>query len=268
VLAAWPLSAAGPSPVDFVWGVALALSNGDTAAFHEAFDPAMPGFKAVQSGADALMAQARVESHIQFHQASGEGPERTLELDWSLDITQRGGIPGLTHRAAKVRCRLVDRGGKWRITSFEPADLFAPPPDMAGMWNMFHEAASALNNGDIGEFLRFFDPAFAAKIHLKDAVAEFQVVSTIERDVATNELQPSLDLVLNEGDDRARTVGIDWAMDLVQGMANTELSSTVSGVVNVRKNDRVTFRVARDGKKWRIESFEPADFFQMPPPKN
>jgi hypothetical protein len=99
----------------------------------------------------------------------------------------------------------------------------------------------------VPQFLSFFDPAFAAKAHLEQAVRGA---------MASGELQPSLDLVTNEGDDRVRTVGIDWAMDLVETNGNG------SGVVKVRKNDRITFRVARIGKKWRIESFEPADFFQ------
>ena len=249
VLAAWPLLAAGTSPADFVLGVAQTLSTGNAAAFREAFDPAMPGLKALQRGAGALIAQAQAESRIGFDRMSGEGAERLLELDWALDITQRGGIPGLTHRAAKVRCRLVDRGGRWAIASFEPADFFAPPPDMGALWDMFHEVASALNNGRdyVPQFLSFFDPAFAAKAHLEQAVRGA---------MASGELQPSLDLVTNEGDDRVRTVGIDWAMDLVETNGNG------SGVVKVRKNDRITFRVARIGKKWRIESFEPADFFQ------
>jgi len=260
VLAAWPLLAAGTSPADFVLGVAQTLSTGDAAAFREAFDPAMPGLNALQRGAGALIAQAQAESRIQVNRISGEAGERLLELDWALDITQRGGIPGLTHRTAKVRCRMVDRGGRWRIASFEPADFFAPPPDMAALWNMFHDAASALNNGDVAQFLSFFDPVFAGRTHLKQAVAELQSIATSQRDVSGSELQPSLDLVVNEGDDRLRTVGIDWAMDLV------EVNSNGSGVVRVRKNDRVTFRVARIGKKWRIESFEPADFFQLAPP--
>jgi hypothetical protein len=247
VLAAWPLLAAGTSPADFVLGVAQTLSTGNAAAFREAFDPAMPGLNALQRGAGALIAQAQAESRIQVNRISGEAGERLLELDWALDITQRGGIPGLTHRTAKVRCRLVDRGGRWRIAFFEPADFFAPPPDMAALWDMFHEVAGALDNGDVPRFLSFFDPAFAAKVHLEQAVRGA---------MAGGEVQPSLDLVANEGDDRLRAVGIDWAMDLVETNGNG------SGVVKVRKNDRITFRVARIGKKWRIESFEPADFFQ------
>jgi hypothetical protein len=249
VLAAWPLLGAGASPADFVLGVAKTLSTGDAGAFREAFDPAMPGLKALQRGAGALMAQAQAESRIEFDRISGEGAERLLELDWALDITQRGGIPGLTHRSAKVRCRLADHGGRWLIASFEPADFLAPPPDMGALWDMFHEVASALNNGRdyVPQFLSFFDPAFAAKVHLEQGVRGA---------MAGGELQPSLDLATNEGDDRVRTVGIDWAMDLV------EMNVNGSGVVKVRKNDHVTFRVARTGKRWRIESFEPADLFQ------
>jgi hypothetical protein len=258
-LLAWPLLAAGTSPRDAVWSVAQALSHRDAAAFQEAFDPAMPGFKLFLRGASALIAQADVESRIQFGSISGQAAERFVELDWALDITQREGIPGLTHRSTKVRCRVVERGGQWRIASLEPADFLAPPPDVAGMWDMFHEVASALNNGDIERFLSFFDPAFAAKVNLRQAVAGLQALATSHGGVSGSELQPSLDLQVNEGDDKTRTVGIDWEMDLVA------VNNGVSGVVNARKSDRVTFRVARIGKKWRIESFDPEDFFQLAP---
>ena len=103
VLVAWPILAAGTSPADFVLGVAQSLSDGDAVAFREAFDPAMPGLAALQRGAGALIAQAQVESRIQLGRISGDAGERLLEPDWALDITQRGGIPGLTHRTAKVR---------------------------------------------------------------------------------------------------------------------------------------------------------------------
>ncbi|MGP8247691.1 MAG: hypothetical protein ACLQVN_24660 [Bryobacteraceae bacterium] len=255
VLAAWPLLAAAPSPEDCVWSVAQALSNGDAAAFREAFDPAMPGLKAIERNAAALTAQTQVESRIQFDHISGEAAERLIELDWAMDITQRGGVPGLTHRSAKVRCRVVDRGSRWRIASFEPADLFAPPPDITALWDMFHSAANALDNGDAPRFLSFFDPVFAAKVHLEQ---------TIRSDIAAGELQPSLELVANEGDDRSRKVDIDWAIDLgewdaIEGVGET----SIPGAVTTRKSDRVTFRVTRIGKKWRIESFEPPDFFQL-----
>ena len=265
VLLACPLLAAETSPTDFVWSVAEALSNGDTAAFRESFDPSMPGLKAFERNAAALMAQAGVESRIEFGPISGVGGERLLDLDWTLDITQREGIAGLTHRTAKVHCRLLDRGGHWRIASFEPADFFSPAPDMAAMWDMFHDLASAMNNGDVGQFLSFFDPAFAAKIHLREAVAPLQAFSDMQgRPVSGVELQPSLELVTNEGDDRLRTVAIDWAIDLAS-VDSSDTGPPAPGVVNVRKSNRVTFRVAKIGKKWRTESFEPADFFEMTP---
>jgi hypothetical protein len=222
----------------------------------------MPGLKALQRNAAALMSQAGVESRLEFGPISGAGNERLLDVDWSLEITQREGIPGITHRAAKVHCKLVDAAGHWRIASFEPAGFFAPPPDMHAMWDMFHDAASALNSGDVDQFLGFFDPAFAAKIHLRDAVASLQAFSNMNgRPVSALELQPSLDLQSNEGDDRMRSVGIDWAMDLA-AISHSDAGST-PGAVQLRKSALVSFHVAKIGKKWRIESFTPPDFFEL-----
>ena len=264
-LAAGPLLAAQTSPTDLVWSVAQALSRNDAAAFAEAFDPSMQGLKAFERNARNLMSQADVESRIEFGPVSGAGSQRTLDADWTLDITQREGIPGVTHRTARVHCKLVDRGGNWRIASFDPPDFFAPPPDMNAMWNMFHDLASALNNGDVDQFLSFFDPAFAARIHLREAVAPLHASFNMHgRPVSAVELQPSLDLETNEGDDRLRSVAIDWAMDLA-AVDSWDTGPPAAGAVNTRKSGLVTFRVAKIAKRWRIESFLPADFFDMTP---
>jgi hypothetical protein len=254
LLAAGSLMAAEVAPLDFLLGAAQALGRGDMGAFREVFDPAMPGLGALNRAAQALAAQAQVESRIDPVSMVAHS-DRELLLDWSLEITQRGGVPGVTHRHAKVRCTLRLRGDTWRITSFEPADFFAPPPDMSALWNMFQEAASALNNGNVPQFLSFFDPAFAARTRLEQ---------TIRADVAAGEVQPSLELAVNEGDDRLRTVSIDLALDLAAWDAiETGMDTNVPGALKTRKRDRVTFRVARNGKHWRIESFEPADFFEL-----
>ena len=120
----------GADPAREVWDlltqVASALSERDPAAFLEAFDPAMPGYRDLRDNITALLRNADVQSAIELESDEGNGQSRTMELDWLLRIRPEADATAYTRRQQRVKCRLEKTGKKWRIVSFEPLALFAP----------------------------------------------------------------------------------------------------------------------------------------------
>ena len=118
-------------PAREVWDVlsaaASALGEGNAARFLEAFDTAMPGLGALRADATALAAAWDVESSIDLIEGGGDSGKQSLELDWLLHITQRGGTARATRRRQRVKCRFEKQGKGWRIVWFEPMGFFAVP---------------------------------------------------------------------------------------------------------------------------------------------
>lgn len=110
-------------------------------------------------------------------------------------------------------------------------------------WALLRKAASALSAGDASAFLACFDPAMPGYSELKDQVSalllEWQVGSTIEPES-------------NEGDDRVRTVKLDWLLLLVLRQ---------DGVTGQQREKVVSCRLEKQPKGWRIVQFEPSNFF-------
>lgn len=63
----------------------------------------------------------------------------------------------------------------------------------------------------------------------------------------------SIDVLSNQGDDRARAVDLDWLLQL-----------TARGSPVARRRERVKCRLERRGKKWKITSLDPVAFFAPP----
>jgi hypothetical protein len=69
------------------------------------------------------------------------------------------------------------------------------------------------------------------------------------------QVQSSIDLVDDEGDDRSRTVELDWLLHIVDQYDNA---------LAQRRQQRVKCRVQKSGKKWRVASLDPLQFFAPP----
>ncbi len=238
---------------------AEALGNGQAAAFLAVFDPSTPGFTRLRSDTGALVRMGDAMSNIEWRKNEGDDQQRSVSLNWLLDITERNGAGALTHRRAQVDCRLAKKGGQWRIVSFAPLDFFAPPQAdqawlvVAGAAEGLGEAAadSTVGSGDLPaanarKFMEAFDAAMPGAAQLRDNVLALEQRSAIES---------SVDLVSNEGDDAERTIVVDWTMNLV---------AHETGIASVTRTQTVTLRVLKKGKAWRITSLEPRSFF-LPP---
>jgi hypothetical protein len=115
--------------------------------------------------------------------------------------------------------------------------------DASDIWELLTDAASALSAGSSNDFMRDFDRSMPGYEILANNIAGL---------VGEYEVQSSIELLSEEGSGAARTVELDWILQLVQQEDETNAS---------RRRDRVTCRVMKMGKKWRIVSLEPIAFF-------
>ena len=114
------------------------------------------------------------------------------------------------------------------------------------VWDLFTSLASALSACDATAFLNAFNPAMPGYEALRTGVTAL---------LREAEVQSSIELVEDEGDDRSRAVELDWLVHLV---------SRQDGAVAERRRERVKCRVEKSGSKWRIASLEPLQFFAPP----
>jgi len=66
------------------------------------------------------------------------------------------------------------------------------------------------------------------------------------------EIDSTVDFVKNEGDDRARSMELDWLMQITQ---------TERVISTTARHQKVTCKLERKSDGWKIVSFTPADFF-------
>jgi hypothetical protein len=112
---------------DLLASMASALSEANAIVFMNAFDPAMPGYEALRAGVTALLREAEVQSSIELVEEQGDDRNRAVELDWLVHIVDRQDGAVAERRQERVKCRVEKSGTKWRIASFVPLQLFAPP---------------------------------------------------------------------------------------------------------------------------------------------
>ena len=127
-LAAAPLR--GADPAEQVWevltGMAASLSASDAPGFLHAFDSSMKGYEDLRAAVTGLVAEAEVESTIDPVENTGDDQNRTLQVSWALRLISRSELQKVTDRQTTVTLRLARQRGKWKVVSFDPADLFRP----------------------------------------------------------------------------------------------------------------------------------------------
>ena len=114
------------------------------------------------------------------------------------------------------------------------------------VWDLFTSMAAALSAGDASAFLSAFDAAMPGYEALRAGVTAL---------LREAEVQSSIELVEETGDDGSRAVELDWLVHIVDRQ---------DGAVAERRRQRVKCRVEKSGRKWRIASLEPLEFFAAP----
>jgi hypothetical protein len=128
------------------------------------------------------------------------------------------------------------------------ASLAAPlcADDAGDIWELLAGAASALSAGSADDFMQTFDRSMPSYDMLAANVAGL---------LAEYEVQSSIELLSELGAGSPQTVDLDWILQLVQQDDETN---------TIRRRDRVTCRVTKTGKKWKIVSLDPITFFAPP----
>ncbi|SPF51786.1 conserved exported hypothetical protein [Candidatus Sulfopaludibacter sp. SbA4] len=142
------------------------------------------------------------------------------------------------------------------VSAFLPVLLRPLRADSADdAWELVASAARALveatalpppSRGNASAFLSFFDPKMPGYETLRT-----NVTALIEQ----SDLESTLDPVSNDGDDRTRTLEVDWELRMMD---------PGTSVVSARRQERIKCRVEKQGRKWRIVSLEPLSFFAPP----
>jgi hypothetical protein len=114
------------------------------------------------------------------------------------------------------------------------------------VYELIGSMASALSEGDPARFLAAFDRSMKGyddlAVNVRALVEQADVASTV-------------DPIEDAGDARARTIKVDWLLEL----ANKE-----DRISRVRRQKTVACRVEKEKGKWRIVSLDPLDFFAPP----
>jgi hypothetical protein len=108
------------------------------------------------------------------------------------------------------------------------------------------EAATGLSAGRPEVFLEAFDPAMTDYSKFRDGIVGL---------VAQADIQCSIEVDDNQGDDSARTLELDWIL---------RIDRRDGGVGTVRRHETVKCSLRKNGRKWRIVTIEPRDFFAPP----
>ena len=112
--------------------------------------------------------------------------------------------------------------------------------------DLIASAASGLSAGKPEVFLEAFDAAMPGYEKLRDAVTAL---------VSGAEIECSIEVTSNQGDDAARTLELDWIL---------RIDRREAGAGSVRRQETVKCSLRKTGKKWRIVAFEPLEFFGLP----
>jgi hypothetical protein len=119
--------------------------------------------------------------------------------------------------------------------------LGQPPADTPkDVVDLFRTAAEALADKDSAAFLDKFDRNMPAYNALHDEVLALLDHSEVGSDV---------EIVSDEGDAQKRAVQLDWLLRIDEDQPRRQV---------------IKCRIERQGKKWKITSLEPVEFFQPP----
>jgi hypothetical protein len=228
-------------------GMHAAMMDGKADALRAYFDPAMPGFKKLSGDIGALLRESLAPSSIDFLSDTGDGLARALELDWHVQIRAYSGEWSV-ERDARVSLRTEKRDGRWRIVSFAPMDFFAPVQG-GDVWDLISESLKSLAEERGANFLAAFDPKMPGYDQLRD-----NVMAMLQQ----GDIESSVELAASEGDDRRRTLELDWILSLTQHHTGIEI---------FQRHQRVKCQVERQGKKWRIVALEPMEFLAPEKPR-
>jgi hypothetical protein len=130
------------------------------------------------------------------------------------------------------------------VSLAEPLDA----DDASDIWELLTQAAAALSAGNAPEFMQGFDRSMPGYSMLATNISGL---------IAAYEVESSIEMLSEEGSSSTRTVELDWYLQLIEQQDETN---------TIRRRDRITCRLMKIGKKWKIVALEPIAFFAPPAP--
>jgi hypothetical protein len=91
------------------------------------FDRAMAGYPQLEANLTGLTSIWLVEPGIQLTANEGSDDRRSLEIDWTMTLTNPLDQGRSLRKEETVKCTVEKRGKRWLIVAFTPLELFAPP---------------------------------------------------------------------------------------------------------------------------------------------
>jgi hypothetical protein len=117
------------------------------------------------------------------------------------------------------------------------------------IFDLFTRLATALSAGNAVGFLEPFDREMPEYARLETNILAL---------TAQAELLCSIEVIGEGGDQKGRTIELDWLLQI--------RSLQESGPVE-RRRERVRCRAEQRGKRWKITALEPVRFFEPPRPR-
>ena len=117
-------------PVAETWDVvatmAAALAEPNDAAFMKPISKSYPDHDLMERQVRALVQINNVTSSVSPLSNEGDDKQRTVEVDWYLEIQPQSAGVAVTQRRESVKLTLVKTGKRWMITDLTPVAFFAP----------------------------------------------------------------------------------------------------------------------------------------------
>jgi hypothetical protein len=129
------------------------------------------------------------------------------------------------------------------VTLIAQLVVFAEAP--ADVLRLITDAAEALANGDASGFLDQFD---------RDMPGYAELRANVEGLLNASEAISTIETISDQGDDRKRSLELDWLLVLNEKNAVGGRKETRRGILKCW--------VERQGKRWKIVALEPIDFFR------
>ena len=112
--------------IEVVTSLAGALTEVNVTRFMAAFSKDMPDYGTIEKDVTALVNQAEVTSSVEPVQEGGDDAQRTIDLDWFLQVRSLLNDGPIVQRRQVIHCELRKEKKKWKIVSLKPLDFFAP----------------------------------------------------------------------------------------------------------------------------------------------
>jgi hypothetical protein len=91
------------------------------------FDRGMAGYAQLEANLTALTSIWLVEPALQLMSNEGDDDRRSLEIDWTMTLTNPLDGGRSVRKEETVKCVVEKRGKRWLIVAFAPLEFLAPP---------------------------------------------------------------------------------------------------------------------------------------------